>query len=56
MTALQDWLSNRPTDPRTLKTLIRHAIKELSPDEPALAVAPVPATAPVVMSRGLERC
>jgi len=49
MTALQDWLSIRPVDPRNLKTLIRDAIRGLGTDEPA-------SDEPTVMGRGLERC
>jgi hypothetical protein len=48
MTALQDWLSDRPMDPRTITTLIRDAIRGLSADEPE--------TLPTLMGRGLERC
>ena len=50
MTALQDWLSNRPVDPRSLKTLIRDAIRGLSADEPEALPEPT------LMGRGLERC
>ena len=50
MTALQDWLSDRPIDPRNLKALICDAIRGLSTDE----CEPLPE--PTVMGRGLERC
>jgi hypothetical protein len=50
MTALQDWLSDRPMDPRTIKTLIHDAIRGLSADEPQSTAEPT------VMGRGLERC
>jgi hypothetical protein len=50
MTALQDWLSNRPVDPRSLKALICEAIRGLSTDEPE------PLPEPTLMGRGLERC
>jgi hypothetical protein len=50
MTALQDWLSDRPMDPRNITTLIRDAIRGLSADEPQSI------TEPSLMGRGLERC
>ena len=50
MTALQDWLSDRPMDPRNIKTLIRDAICGLSADEPHSIPEPT------LMGRGLERC
>jgi len=50
MTALQDWLSDRPLDPRSIKTLIREAICGLSADEPHSEPEPT------LMGRGLERC
>jgi hypothetical protein len=50
MTALQDWLSDRPMDPRTITTLIRDAICGLSADEPQSI------SEPTLMGRGLERC
>ena len=50
MTAVQDWLSYRPMDPRTLKTLICDVIKRPSGDEP---VSPVE---PALLRPGLERC
>lgn len=50
MTALQDWLSGRPMDPRNLKTLIWDAIKGLSIDEPPSLHEHT------LMGRGLERC
>lgn len=50
MTALQDWLSDRPMDPRTIKTLIHDAIRGLSADEPQSL------SEPTLMGRGLERC
>ena len=50
MTALQDWLSDRPMDPRNIKSLIRDAILGLSADEPQ------PITEPTLMGPGLERC
>lgn len=49
MTALQDWLSIRPVDPRNLKTLIRDAIRGLGADQPTL-------DQPTLMGPGLERC
>jgi hypothetical protein len=50
MTALQDWLSDRPMDPRNIKSLICDAIRGLSADEPQ------PLPEPTLMGRGLERC
>ncbi|MFI5508714.1 hypothetical protein ACIA48_14670 [Mycobacterium sp. NPDC051804] len=50
MTALQDWLSDRPMDPRNIKTLICDAIKGISADEPQSRAEPT------LMGRGLERC
>lgn len=50
MTALQDWLSDRPMDPRSIKALICDAIKGFSADE--TQSLPEPA----LMGRGLERC
>lgn len=50
MTALQDWLSNQPVNPRNLKSLICDAIRDLTADEPEAL------TEPTLMGRGLERC
>jgi hypothetical protein len=50
MTALQDWLSDRPMDPRNLKGLIWDAIRGLSVDEPQSLPEHT------LMGRGLERC
>ena len=50
MTALQDWLSDRPIDPRNITAFIVDAIRGLSGDEPE---AP---SEPTLMGRGLERC
>jgi len=50
MTALQDWLSDRPMDPRTIKSLIRDAIRGISGEEP------IARPEPTLMGRGLERC
>jgi len=50
MTALQDWLSYRPVDPKGLKSLIRDALRGLSSDEPESIPEPT------LMGRGLERC
>lgn len=49
MTAVQDWLSNRSMDPRTLKTLICDVIRR-PPEEPA------PPAEPILLRRGVERC
>jgi hypothetical protein len=50
MTALQDWLSYRPVDPRGLKALICDAFRGNTSDEPETN------SEPIVMGRGLERC
>ena len=50
MTALQDWLSDRPIDPRSIKGLICDAIRGLS------AVEAESRPEPTLMGRGLERC
>jgi hypothetical protein len=50
MTALQDWLSNRPTDASGLKAFICDAIRGLTGEEEA-TVADLP-----LMGRGVERC
>lgn len=50
MTAVQDWLSNRPMDPRTLKTLIWEAVRRPTAEQQA------PQAQPVVLRRGVERC
>lgn len=51
MTAVQDWLSNRPMDPRTLATLICDVVRRPAADEQA----PPPAQ-PILLHPGLERC
>jgi len=51
VTALQDWLSIRPTvDPKGLKALICEALRGLTTDEP------VEVQNPPLMGRGVERC
>jgi hypothetical protein len=50
MTAVQDWLSNSPMDPRNLKTLICDVIRR-----PAAEEEPPPCE-PTLLRRGLERC
>ena len=50
MTALQDWLSDRPIDPRNIKALICDAIKGFSADGPQSLPEPT------LMGQGLERC
>ncbi|ULE32752.1 hypothetical protein [Mycobacterium sp. IDR2000157661] len=50
MTAVQDWLSNRPIDPRGLATLICDVIRR-----PAAEEQPPPAQ-PILLRPGLERC
>jgi hypothetical protein len=53
MTALQDWLSNRPVDPRNLKDLIVDTIRGITTDSEDDSAKDVE---PVLMGRGLERC
>jgi hypothetical protein len=51
VTALQDWLSIRPTvDPKGLKALICEALRGLTTDEPAKVAEPP------LIRRGIERC
>lgn len=50
MTALQDWLSIRPVDPKGLKTLVRDALRSLTAEEPAKG-QDLPLIRP-----GVERC
>ena len=50
MTALQDWLSISPVDPRTITAVIRDAWRGLTSDESD------PLDEPQLMGRGLERC
>jgi hypothetical protein len=50
VTALQDWLSTRPVDPKTLKALICYALRGLTADEPAKVQEPL------LIRRGIERC
>ena len=56
MTALQDWLSNRPGDPRNLKDLILDAIRGLAPDAADEDAEATTDCEPILMGRGLERC
>jgi hypothetical protein len=50
MTALQDWLSMRTVDPRSLKAMICEVIRGAAADEPAAMPEPQ------LIRRGLERC
>ena len=50
MTALQDWLSIRPVDPKGLKALVRDALRSLTAEEPAKGHE-LPLIRP-----GVERC
>ncbi len=50
MTALQDWLSISPVDPRGIKAVIVDAWRGLTSDETG------PVEEPQLMGRGLERC
>jgi hypothetical protein len=50
VTALQDWLSIRPIDPKSLKAFICAALKGLTADEPATVADP-----PLIRP-GVERC
>jgi hypothetical protein len=50
MTALQDWLSDRPIHPRSVTEWICDAIRGPSADESQRVPEPT------LMGRGLERC
>jgi hypothetical protein len=50
VTALQDWLSIRPVDPKGLKTFICDALRGLTAEEPAKV------TEPQLIRPGIERC
>jgi hypothetical protein len=50
VTALQDWLSTRPVDPRGLKAFICDTFRTFTADEPAKAQEPA------LIRRGVERC
>ncbi|MET0992545.1 MAG: hypothetical protein ABWY20_00025 [Mycobacterium sp.] len=50
MTALQDWLSIRSMDPRSLKAFICDALRGLAADGPAEIQDPP------LIRRGVERC
>jgi hypothetical protein len=50
VTALQDWLSIRPVDPRSLKAFVFDTLRNLTSDEPAKT------DEPQLIRRGVERC
>ena len=50
MTAVQDWLSSSPMDPRTLKTLICDVIRRPAAEKQA------PPAQPTLLRPGVERC
>ena len=50
VTALQDWLSIRPVDPKGLKAVICDAWRSLTVDESAKVHEPQ------LLRRGIERC
>jgi hypothetical protein len=50
VTALQDWLSLRPVDPRGLKAFVFDALRSLTAEEPAKVQEPQ------LLRRGVERC
>jgi hypothetical protein len=50
MTALQDWLSTRPVDPKSVKAFICDAFRSLTADEPATIQEPQ------LIRPGIERC
>ena len=50
MTALQDWLSIRPVDPKGLKAFIRDAFRSLT------AEAGATVQEPQLIRPGIERC
>ncbi|MCV7283192.1 hypothetical protein H7J88_26505 [Mycolicibacterium flavescens] len=49
MTALQDWLSDPPMVPRSVKALICDVLRRQPPE-------PVREAEPQLLARGLERC
>ena len=50
MTALQDWLSFRPVDPKGIKTFICDALRSLNTEDQARAAEPS------LIRPGIERC
>jgi hypothetical protein len=50
VTALQDWLSTRPVDPKGLKGFICDALRSLTAEEP------VKVAEPALIRPGVERC
>ena len=50
MTALQDWLSNRPLDPNAFKAFVCGALRSLTADEPAKVEEYR------LLRKGVERC
>jgi hypothetical protein len=50
VTALQDWLSTRPVDPKGLKSFICDALRSLTAEEPAMVQEPQ------LIQPGVERC
>jgi hypothetical protein len=50
VTALQDWLSIRPVDPKGLKALVVDALRSLTAEEPAKVQEPQ------LIRPGIERC
>ncbi|MFG1933616.1 hypothetical protein ACGFK1_23660 [Mycobacterium sp. NPDC048908] len=50
MTALQDWLSTRPVDPKSLKGIVCDVLRNLTTDEQAKTQEPQ------LIRRGVERC
>jgi hypothetical protein len=50
VTALQDWLSIRPVDPKGLKAFVCDALRSLTAEEPAEV------TEPPLIRPGIERC
>jgi hypothetical protein len=50
VTALQDWLSIRPVDPKGLKAIICDAFRGLTAEEPATVAEPQ------LIRPGIERC
>jgi hypothetical protein len=50
VTALQDWLSTRPVDPKSFKALICDAFRSLNAEEP------VKVAEHTLLRPGIERC
>jgi hypothetical protein len=50
VTALQDWLTSRPVDPKSLKGFVCDALRSLTAEDP------VKVAEPALIQPGVERC